>query len=260
MKQFASPSAGEVPKNAEPSAGRPRKGRGRDHVYEALKRRIVTLGLAPGHEIEEATVVEELGVSRTPVREALVMLAGDGLVHLMPNRGARVATMDLAHIQEHLEAFDLIQRVATRWAACRRTGQDLQRIQMLGNEFEEAQKRGDTLGMTDANFRFHEAIGLACGNMAIAKFYVQLLSEGLRVARLAMAYECYGSAEAFEEHMSNILREHRLIVEAIRSRDAEEAESLAASHSGLARKRVMDYLSVNLTDGLSLTPLPTAAG
>jgi DNA-binding GntR family transcriptional regulator len=239
-------------KARQKASARPGKGRGRDHVYESLKRRIVTLGLAPGEEIEEAAVVEELGVSRTPVREALVKLAGDGLVLLMPNRGARVMPMDLAHVQEHLEAFDLMQRVATRWAAIRRADKDAERIGKLAAEFEEQQQRNDPLGMTDANFRFHEAIGLACGNATVAKFYTHLLSEGLRVARLAMAYECYGSAQAFNEHISKILTEHRLIVEAIRLRDADTAERLAASHSGLARKRVLEYLSVNLADGLSL--------
>ncbi len=252
MTQKNKAAEGKARKESASSGPRPRKGQGRDHVYESLKRRIVTLDLAPGEEIDEAEVVEELGVSRTPLREALVKLAGDGLVLLMPNRGARVTPMDLTHVQEHLEAFDLVQRVATRWAAIRHSRKDLDLIERLAAEFEETQQRNDPLGMTDANFRFHEAIGLACGNATVSKFYVHLLSEGLRVARLAMAYECYGSVEAFEEHMHKILTEHRLIVEAIRSRDAETAEQLAASHSGLARKRVLEYLSVNLADGLSL--------
>jgi DNA-binding GntR family transcriptional regulator len=239
---------------------RPRKGRGREYVYEVLKQRIVALDLAPGAELDEVAIVRELGVSRTPLREALVKLSADGLVKLMPNRGARVAPMDLAYVQEHLEAFDLMQRIATCWAAVRRSKEDLARIEELMQVFEEAERRHDSLAMTDANFRFHEAIGLACGNNTIAKVYIRLLSEGLRVARLAMAYESYGSREAFEDHVRKIVDEHRLIVEAIRNRDADKAEILATSHSGLARKRVLEYLSVSFVDGLPIgAPMPDAA-
>jgi DNA-binding GntR family transcriptional regulator len=236
------------------------KGRGREFVYLTLKRQIVALKLAPGSELDEGQLGTEIGVSRTPLREALVRLASEGLVVLMPNRGARVAPMDIAHVQEHLEAFDLMQRVTTRWAAQRRSDQDLDTLERLRDAFDHAKRRGDADAMIDINFSFHQAIGEACGNRNFAKVYAGLLSENLRIARLAMAYECYGSAEAFEDHMARIVREHHEIVAAIRRKDADAAERLAASHSGLARKRVLEYLSVSMVDGFTLQPAaPEAA-
>ncbi len=96
---------------------RPEKGHGRALAYDWLKQRIVSLAMAPGSSIDEAALVEMLGVSRTPLREAMVRLAAEGLVELLPNRGARVSGMDLTQLQEHLDAFELMQRAATTLAA-----------------------------------------------------------------------------------------------------------------------------------------------
>jgi DNA-binding GntR family transcriptional regulator len=69
-----------------------------------------------------------------------------------------------------------------------------------------------------------------------------LLTDGLRISRLAMAYDCYGSVEAYEHHVGDIVREHRALVMAIAAGDAASAGKLADSHSNLARKRVTAYL------------------
>ncbi|WP_018263914.1 GntR family transcriptional regulator [Methylobacterium sp. WSM2598] len=248
-----------APAKGGPGKGRPSKGRGREFAYETLKRQIVSLQRAPGSELDELQLVGELGISRTPLREAFVQLASDGLVVLMPNRGARVAPLDLAYTQEHLEAFDLLQRVATAWAAARCSAEDLAGIRRRAEAFEAAWRDRDPTAMIDTNFAFHEAIGHACGNRNVARTYIGLLSENLRIARLAMAYECYGSADAYEAHIESIIREHGEMLDAIETRDAERAESVAGSHAGLARKRVIEYLSSSLVDGPIGRLLATAA-
>lgn len=245
--------------DATASRARPSKGTGREFVYETLKKQIVSLRRPPGSELDEAQLVSELGVSRTPLREAFIKLAGDGLVVLMPNRGASVAPMDLAYTQEHLEAFDLMQRVATAWAAERRSDEDLERIRGGAASFEAARRGRDPDLMIDTNFAFHEAIGHACGNRNIGRTYIGLLSENLRIARLAMAYECYGSVEAYEDHIGTIAREHAELVDAIATRDSDRAERLAGSHSGLARKRVLEYLSASSVGGSIRRFLASAA-
>lgn len=96
------------------------KGSSSEVAYRQLRDEIVSLKLEPGANLDEAGTVSRLGLSRTPVRKALVMLSGEGLVELLPNRGARVATMDWNEIREHLEDFEMMQRLVTRWAAIRR--------------------------------------------------------------------------------------------------------------------------------------------
>lgn len=187
----------------------------------------------------------------------MIRLAAEGLISLLPNRGARVASMDIPQLQEHLEAFDLAQRATTRLAALRRSTADLSRIEGLIVAFEKAHADNDVNGMIDGNWELHLAIGNACGNRVLAKIYANLLTENLRVARLAMSYETFASAEARRSHLDNILREHREILEAIRTRDADGAEDLASSHTGLARKRVTEYISQSAATDVSISPRST---
>lgn len=233
------------------------KGSGASNAYRLLRSRIVSLEMPPGEDIDEQALVEELGISRTPLREAMIRLAAEGLISLLPNRGARVASMDIPQLQEHLEAFDLAQRATTRLAALRRSTADLSRIEGLIVAFEKAHADNDVNGMIDGNWELHLAIGNACGNRVLAKIYANLLTENLRVARLAMSYETFASAEARRSHLDNILREHREILEAIRTRDADGAEDLASSHTGLARKRVTEYISQSAATDVSISPRST---
>lgn len=222
---------------------RPEKGHGGALAYDWLKRQIVSLELLPGSSIDEAALVEMLGVSRTPLREAVVRLAAEGLIELLPNRGARVTIMDLTQVQEHLEAFELLQRAATVLAALHRPDSALARLSELCEAFEQSCAADDAQAMIDANWEFHRAIGAACGNRYVERMYTGLLTDGLRIARLAMAYECYGSKDAYEAHLADIRREHRELVQVITARDGERAATLADAHSNLARKRVTAYLS-----------------
>ena len=228
------------------------RGERRDHVYDSLRDRILSLELEPGSLLDEATLGSELNVSRTPLREALVRLAAEGLVDVMPNRGARVSPIELPQLQEHLEAFELVQRTATALAAQRRTQEDLEELAALCLAFEEERDKRDVHGMIMANLAFHQAIGAAAGNRYIQRMYDTVLTDNLRIARLAMAYECYGTTEAYEKHLQSIVDEHRQLVDALVRRDVAGAMQLADSHSDLARKRVSDYLSRNLTRSIAM--------
>ncbi|MFJ9449862.1 MULTISPECIES: GntR family transcriptional regulator [unclassified Herbaspirillum] len=228
------------------------KGSGATKAYHLLRERIVSLAMRPGDDIDEQALVDEFGISRTPLREAMIRLAAEGLISLLPNRGARVASMDIPQLQEHLEAFELAQRATTRLAALRRTPADLLKIEALVVAFEHAHEQGDVNGMIDGNWDLHLAIGNACGNRVLAKIYANLLTENLRVARLAMSYETFPTEEQREGHLGRILDEHREILKALVEQDADRAENLAASHTNLARKRVTEYISLSAIGGMSV--------
>lgn len=228
------------------------KGASSEHAYRALLQEIVSFTLVPGEDLDEATLVGRLGVSRTPVREALVRLAAEGLVQLVPNRGARVAPMGWNDIREHLEAFDVSQRLVTRWAAVRRTDEQIAKMDAERQTFEAAFRQDDAVAMLDTNFRFHAAIGNACRNSLLLRFYIQELTADLRIARLAMTNECFTSEQAYRDHVGEIVREHRELVEAIRDRNADRAEELARSHADLARKRVSESLTQTMTPSMDV--------
>jgi DNA-binding GntR family transcriptional regulator len=230
----------------------PGKGRGVEFAYGVLRREIVSLTLRPGSPLDEVALATRLGLSRTPVHEALVRLASEELVVLLPNRGTTVASLEWEHVRELLEALDLSQRVVTRWAAVRCTAPQLALIEEECATFEKWEKAGNVEEMNESNWRFHAFIAAACGNRLVERSYLHLLTLTLRIAYLAYNAEHFASADAYREHMTTVLQEHRATVEAIRNRDADLAEKLGHSHAGLGRKRILDVMSRGISGSLDI--------
>lgn len=245
-------------KMARTPAGSIGKGQGVDFAYQALRRRIISLSLRPGSALDEAALAAELGLSRTPIHEALVRLAAESLVVLLPNRGASVAGMEWDQIREFMEAFDLEQRVVTRWAALRRTAGQLVEIEGECAVFERHAAANDTEQMNESNWRFHTLIATACGNRLIERSYLQVLALSSRVASLAYGPEYFTSGTAHRAHMAIVLQEHRAILAAIRHGDADEAEALGRSHAQLARSRIVDVLTQGLSGAFDVTLDPAS--
>src|SRR4051812_48000126 len=137
-------------------------------VYSLLREQILSLKLPPNTELDEVQFSRELGFSRTPIREALIRLAADSLVVLAPNRGARVAPLDLAQVPQVLETLELYERATTRWAAHRRRPEHLLALERRNQEFAAACRTGDPRVIVETNWAFHDAINQACGNEYMA--------------------------------------------------------------------------------------------
>jgi DNA-binding GntR family transcriptional regulator len=229
------------------------KGSGAGRVYDEIRERILNLELEPGADLDEGALERLLGVSRTPVREALIRLSSEGLVRHEPNRGASVASIGLDTVRQFFEALDLTQRAVTRWAALRRSKEQVAVIHSLRDGFERAVRGGDARIMNDANSRFHVAISAACGNLYLKSSYERLFAEGLRLARLTLAYSSPDGSSP-KAHLERIVAEHRGMADAIADGDADGAERLALDHANLFRSRIDDYLSHNLSRGLTILP------
>src|ERR1700754_5067550 len=112
-----------LPEQSEPVADTERKrGSGSKLAYDILRDEILDLVLAPGTAIDEVQLSERLSMSRTPIREALVRLASEGLVTTLPNRSTIVAAIDFVNLPVYFEALTLMYRVTTRDAAVHRQG------------------------------------------------------------------------------------------------------------------------------------------
>jgi DNA-binding GntR family transcriptional regulator len=241
-------AAKKQPKRA--GVGRPR-GTGAAMVFERLRERILNLELAPHADIDELTLVKEFKISRTPVREALIRLASEGLVELLPNKGPRVCSLDAKDVPVILEALDLAQRTVTKWAALRRTAANLLEIEARCDEFSRKVRNNDAVGMSEANKSFHTAIGHACGNEHLESWYESLLNASMRLARAAYTGAPMHS-KAYKDYYARVDAEHRQMVAAIQQRDAEQAEKLARQHTMLFRERVVVYLTDSKADEIKV--------
>ena len=212
-------------KNSAPPGKADRKrGSGVKRVYDMLRDEIIDLELEPGSPIDEIQLAERFEMSRTPIREALVRLAGDGLVTTLPNRSTVVSNINFLTLHTFFDALTLMYRVTTRLAAQYHTAQDLQVIRAQQANFARAVKDQDALAMISTNREFHAAIAVAAQNTYYEGLFIRLLDEGRRILRLY--YQSY-----HDQLPQQYVTEHDDIIAAIAARDVEKADILAQEHA-----------------------------
>jgi DNA-binding GntR family transcriptional regulator len=215
------------------------KGSGVRVAYETLRDEILTLALAPGALLDETTLADRFGMSRSPVREALIRLAGDDLVVTLSNRSTMVAPIDVQSFPKYVEALDIAQRMNTRLAAELRSKSDLQAIAQRQKEFVTAVKAGNHLAMSEANMAFHMAIAAAGGNPFLTSFYERLLRQGRRMLHLHFDFIEKG-------HGGYLLTdEHDEMLDAIEQQDADRADRLAHAHTRQFRDNFVDFMKAS---------------
>lgn len=224
--------------------GKPTKQR----VFDDIRWRIITLDLAPGTDLDEGELVRAYGVSRTPIRETLIRLHGEGLVELKENRGAYVTPLDFAAFQAYFEAAVFVTRAIVRLAAARRTETDLAEIKAARKAFERALEARDTGNMVRENNRFHDAIGAAARNRYLGGAYRRLLADHERIAMILYQHEIDHVDETAQELT---VRQHAQIADAIAARDPDTAERVSTEHLDFCQdglSRVLERSKDSLDD------------
>lgn len=224
--------------DAEPptAASERRRGSGARLVYDLLRDEILDLRLAPGSPIDEVLLAERFRMSRTPIREALVRLSGEGLVSTLPNRSTLVSPIDFLNLGAYFDALVLMYRVTTRLAAQRRSAQDLILLQQHHLRYAEAVAAQDALAMIALNAAFHGAIARAGANPYFTSLANRLLDEGRRILRLYY--------DSYEDRLpQRFVDEHEALIDAIERRDADGAEGLAREHGEQIASQVRSFLA-----------------
>lgn len=189
-------------------------------VYGFLRREVLEGRLAPGEAISEASVAARLGVSRTPVRQALARLRVEGLVEA-GGRSLRVIQPRWEDFQNYLECRAALEHVVARSAALHAREADIEVMRGALVSAERCSREGDVVGLIRANTTFHETMVLSTGNRPLGHL-LDSIRGPILVFRSAVLH--YG-AETDE-----IIREHRLILERIAERDAEGAVAAMEGH------------------------------
>ncbi|SDG27040.1 GntR family transcriptional regulator [Pelagibacterium luteolum] len=224
-----------------------RRGSGVGHVYETLRNEIVELRLAPGAPIDEVQLAERFSLSRTPIREALVRLVGDGLVTTLPNRATIVANIDFLNLSHFFDALTLMYRVTTRLAAANHGSGDLEAIATHQEAFARAVEARDAMSMISTNRDFHRAIAIAGRNRYYIDLFTQLLDEGRRILRLY-----YSSFN--DELPRRYVTEHEDLLAAIKARDVALADQLAQAHADQIVRQIKGLITAdsNVNTALAL--------
>ncbi|HEY0919470.1 GntR family transcriptional regulator [Devosia sp.] len=215
-----------------------RRGSGVGHVYETLRNEIVELRVEPGSPIDEVQLAKRFSLSRTPIREALVRLAAEGLISTLPNRATIVSNIDFLGLPQFFDALTLMYRVTTRLAASNRRAEDIDRIRGLQAAFTQAVEARDALAMIAANRDFHLEIAKAGRNRYYTELFTQLLDEGRRILRLYYS--------SFDDALPRrYVTEHEDMIEAIIARDIERADTLASDHADQIVRQIQAYITAD---------------
>jgi DNA-binding GntR family transcriptional regulator len=187
-----------------------------DQAYHAIRGLIVSLELAPGAVIDERQLVERLAIGRTPVREALRRLAQERLVEVYPRRGMFVTGVDVRELARLSEVREVLEPEAARLAAERATDADRRELGALLVELDTA--GGELMALDE---RIHRAVYRAAHNDLLEATLEQYYVLALRIWSMALD-RAHDLGEAVEEH--------RALLEAIRSGDAERAADTMRAH------------------------------
>ncbi len=214
-----------------------KRGSGVRVVYDILRDEILSLTLPPGSPVDEVALAERFAMSRTPIREALVKLEGEGLVTTLPNRSTVVANIDFPNLNAFFDALTLMYRVTTRLAAEFHTPADMDRIRARQAVFAQAVASGDALKMIACNRDFHVAIAEAGRNMYYLQLFSRLLDEGRRIMQVYYY-------PAFENRLPHpYIIEHEAIISAIAARDIALCDQLAKGHADLIVRQIQDMIT-----------------
>ena len=205
-----------------------------DQVFEKLERDILCGKYQPGEIITEIRLSEELGVSRTPVREALRMLELENLVELVPRKGAQVLDMSEKDIINILEVRSALEGLATSVACKKMSKEDLQQLKNMEVDFEKAVADNDVEHFVDIDEDFHDLIFAATENDKLINIFRNLR---IQLYRYRMA-----QAKNNETSMSTIVAHHRSIIRAIENHDGEEGASIAQGHIKYQTESILRFV------------------
>ena len=190
-------------------------------VTERLRDMIVENELALGERIDEKMLCDLLQISRTPLREALKVLAFEGLVELLPNRGARVSDMSAREVAELFEVSAGLERMAAELAAERATEGELAELRRMQESMERCFRSGRRSDYFRLNQRIHNSV------IAFARNKVLAESHGVLMTRIRRArYQAIMSQSRWEESV----REHEDLLRALEERDARHAGEILRRH------------------------------
>jgi DNA-binding GntR family transcriptional regulator len=203
-------------------------------IVNQLRDFIVEGHLAPGIRIPERELCEKFDISRTPLREALKVIAAEGLVELLPNRGARVRAFSEADIRNLFEVISGLDFVAGQLACARITDDAIAAIEKMHLEMYTHYLRRELAEYFRVNQQIHQAIVDAAANPVLSANYLNLNSI---VRRLR-----YSANLVRRDRLGDAMREHEQIVDALRRRSADELGSLMFQHMRSKCEAVCEYV------------------
>ena len=208
----------------------------RDVVFNTLRQAILTGELKPGERLMEIHLADRLGVSRTPIREAIRKLELEGLVVMIPRKGAQVAKITEKNLKDVLEVRRALDTLAVRLACKRMDDTYKKQLREACDEFAKVVKCSNTKDITEADVRFHDIINQSTGNDRLIQL-VNNLAEQMYRYRLEYIKDAV--------YHNRLIDEHEEIYNAIMERDEERAAKAVVVHIDNQEASILEHLNLD---------------
>jgi DNA-binding GntR family transcriptional regulator len=207
----------------------------REFAYERLKDALQHADLEPGQPLSEVRLSQALGISRTPVREALHQLAQEGLVHVIPGRAVTVAAPSVRSIMDVVHLRLLLEPELVRLATESVTEDEVEEIIDSVDKMEAACNESDHMAWSRADTVFHEILAEACPNELLGEIVVQMRNRAHHLANI--------DSQTNPTRLAACTAEHREIADCVAARDGDGAALAVRDHIGILRESLFSRLS-----------------
>lgn len=205
----------------------------RDVVFNTLRQAILRGELKPGERLMEIQLANKLGVSRTPIREAIRKLELEGLVLMIPRKGAEVAEITEKSLRDVLEVRKALEELAVQLCCEKITKEEIRELTQVADGFKEAVKSSDLTEIAEADVRFHDVIYMATENQKLI-----LLLNNLREQMYRYRMEYLKSDEVYPQ----LIAEHEAIIRFITQKDKKAAMEVICRHIDNQVEAVIDTI------------------
>jgi len=205
-------------------------------VYRALKIEIIKGSLKPGTKLSEGKIAEQMGVSRTPVREALRKLAAEGFVKISPNQGVVVSNASVEDVQEVLQIRGVLEGLAARLATKRINEEEIKELEKYQKRMEHYTNKDNVLAFSEMDAEFHELILNICGNNRLIQIRENLSDQAHRYRIRSLSVP---------GRLKYSFKEHQEIVEALKRKNTKQADRLSQKHIENVLKNILDHTEKN---------------
>lgn len=210
----------------------------KDQCLADIEQRILSMDLAPGLVLDEATLVDTYGMSRTPMREVLQRLAGKGFLQIEDNRGAKVASMDVGTMRTFFQTAPMVYANIAALAAENRSNAQLDRLKDIQQQLVRANAQGDVAQTSLCNHRFHRVIGEMAGNTYLFAALERLLIDHTRLSQTFYRPQ----STAHEALIETASKQHDAMIAAIAALDGPEVTALTLQHWDLSRDQIERFV------------------
>jgi DNA-binding GntR family transcriptional regulator len=204
----------------------------RDQIYEAIQESIVNNSYKPGEELQIDRLAEEFGVSTTPIREALIRLESSGLVHLIPNKGARVTSFLEQDIRDTWEIRKLLEPYAAKLTASLDVGSEIQELHTAFAKLEHGPQDGNLYIQSDV--RLHELLYVHLSNELLKETLHNILQRSMR-----MRYFAEDVSKMHDQVVREVISEHKEILRALEANDGARTAETVHRHLENGEQRAL---------------------